>query len=106
MLYQLGQWWPLLILVLGGLYTWGAVRVKELAYQAAARRCQLEDVQLLDQSIALKSLKLRRGPSGSLGLQRQFAFEFTSTGTQRYQGWVIMQGQRCLSVELPPHRLQ
>lgn len=105
MLYNLSQWWPLLLLACFAGYWWQAVRVKELAFSAAARRCKTEDVQLLDDSIALKTMGFKRSDGGPMGFERQYAFEFTSTGDQRYQGWVVMRGQRLVSVELPPHRL-
>lgn len=106
MMYTLSQWWPLFPLAIFAWYWLTAVKVKELAFQAAARRCNMEGVQLLDQSIALQGIKLQRGTNGNMGLRREFAFEFTSTGNHRYQGWVVMQGSRNVSVELPPHRLQ
>ncbi|WP_299976818.1 DUF3301 domain-containing protein [uncultured Pseudoteredinibacter sp.] len=106
MLYTLSQWWPLIPVAIFAWYWLTAVKVKELAFQAAARRCNMENVQLLDDSIALKGIEFQRAGNGNMGLRREFAFEFTSTGNHRYQGWVIMQGSRNVSVELPPHRLQ
>lgn len=105
MLYTLSQWGWLLPLAGFAWYWQTAVRVKEVAYQAVARRCEQEGVQLLDGSISLGSLKVGRGDRGSISLLREYSFEFTSTGDQRYKGWVFTRGARILSVDLPPHRL-
>jgi hypothetical protein len=96
-------WLTLIILTV---YYWrGALRVKERAFAAAQRRCTEMDVQLLDETVYLRRLWLKRNDRGVLSLWRAFYFEFTVSGSDRYYGRVIMLGPHITQVELDPHRL-
>jgi len=101
---QEALWWliPIMLLVW---YWQAAVKAKEAAIMAAKKRCQEEGVQMLDDSMAIDSLRLRRMQKGSMGLWRRYGFEFSATGNQRYQAWVVVHGGRVVLIELPPHRM-
>ena len=94
------------LLALGGVgaYFWHAHAVKEIALQIARKRCQELDVQLLDETVALHGLWLRRD-AGRVRWWRSYLFEFTATGDDRYHGSVEMLGRRVIALELAPHRL-
>ncbi|HEY7884022.1 MAG TPA: DUF3301 domain-containing protein, partial [Cellvibrionaceae bacterium] len=62
-------------------------------------------VQMLDQSVYLRRLWIKRASDGRLCLWRSFYFEFTATGEDRYQGRVVMLGSRIEAVQLEPHRM-
>jgi hypothetical protein len=87
------------------LYWRSALRVKERAFLAARKRCQDMEVQLLDESIYLRRLWLKRNERGQLAVWRAFYFEFTVTGADRYFGRVLMLGNSIQEVQLEPHRL-
>ena len=88
-----------------GFYWLGALRAKEIAHSAAEKHCDEMQVQLLDQSVYLKKLWFKRNTQGHLQIWRQFNFEFSSTGDERYTGKVITLGRKTLSVQLDAHRL-
>lgn len=101
---QEALWW--LVPIISLIWYWqAAVKAKELAIGAAQRRCKEEDIQMLDDSMALESLRFKRGGKGSMGLWRRYQFEFSSTGNQRYGAWVVIHSGRVVSLELPPHRI-
>ena len=88
-----------------GFYWMHAMRTKEAAHKAAEQHCDEMQVQFLDQSVYLKRLWFKRNDLGQLCLWRDFYFEFTSTGDERYFGHVTMLGKKITAVQLDPHRL-
>ncbi|MDH3287989.1 MAG: DUF3301 domain-containing protein [Betaproteobacteria bacterium] len=84
------------ILVLGaiaGLWL-DSIRVREAAVHAARAACAAEDLQLLDDTVAISSLKPARDERGHLRLQRAYEFEYSDTGDNRLKGSVVMLGRR------------
>jgi hypothetical protein len=94
----------LTLFALAGIWFWRAQEAREHALQATRQHCQREAVDLLDQTVALKKVWLRRDASQRLRLWRLYQFEFTVTGGERYTGHTEMLGPRVLRIELPPHR--
>ncbi len=92
-------------LIAAAVFWWRGYAVKELALQVTKAHCKAVDVQLLDDSVALRGFWIRRDAAGNLCIRRSFLFEFTTTGEQRYHGCTVMLGQRVESVQLAPHRL-
>ena len=76
-----------LIVVLAALYAWqGALRTRDRARSLGQALCAKAGVQLLDQTIALERLRLRRFPGHGLRLWRCYRFEFSIDGTDRRRG--------------------
>lgn len=86
-------------------YWWRAKAIKDSVLQSAKAYCKQMDVMLLDDAVYLRGLWFKRDADGHLRVWRRFLFDFTSTGEQRYQGRVIMLGQRIIHMELDPHRI-
>ncbi|NQZ31035.1 MAG: DUF3301 domain-containing protein [Oceanospirillaceae bacterium] len=87
-------------------YYWvSAQKIRELALKAAREECLKLDLQLLDGSVSLKKLKLKRADSGHLALLRVYNFEFSATGAERYSGNITMFGLKVEQVHLQPHRI-
>lgn len=82
-----------------------AVRTKEIAIKAAEHHCDYMQVQFLDQTVFLKKMGFKRNTRGQLGFMREYYFEFTVSGEDRYFGRVVMLGNRIESVNLDPHRI-
>lgn len=83
----------LLLMVLGvGLWL-DAKRQHEHALANAHRLCASQDVQLLDQTVAMAGMRLRR-QRGFAKLERHYTFEVSVRGSDRISGklWLI-QGQ-------------
>jgi len=71
-----------------------SLRAREIAHQSCRRACQHYGVQLLDDTVALEGLRLRRDRSGRVRIERRYVFEFTSTGATRQAGLVVVLGGR------------
>ena len=94
----------LLALAIAGYY-YSGMRARELAVQAARAHCKSLQLQLLDQSVSLRSTKIAPSKSSLLALQRDYEFEFTATGDERYCGKLSMLNQSPQSIWLQAHRL-
>lgn len=93
------------LLVLGLWYWIRARDIKDHAYHSARRYCEKMDLQLLDQTVALKAVKPARSASGLIQLRRRYVFDFSSTGEDRYEGEIRLLGAKVEEIKLAPHRL-
>ncbi len=84
-------------------FWWQGDKIKNAAMQYLYQYCREQDLQLLDQTIVLKSVWPRRNEIGSLQLRRRYEFEFTSTGEERYRGSIELTGRRLQRIELDAH---
>ena len=85
----------LMLLILIGLIAWfwqDSLRARERAREASKRMCRQYNVQLLDDTVALDRLRVRRLESGRLAFERRYLFEFTTNGAERLSGVVMMTG--------------
>jgi hypothetical protein len=95
--------WEILLLVLAGAVAWygyAGLNARERAVAAGRRACTGAGVQFLDDSVALRRLRLARNADGHLRFQRDFHFEFSDTGDNRRPGVVRMLGERVEWVSL------
>lgn len=77
-----------------------AMRSRELARAAGLRACREANVQLLDDTVEIVKLRLRRDAQGRIALYREYRFEFTADGVARFRGTLAMLGRRLLRAEL------
>ncbi len=89
-------------LLLGALiWFWAAsLRARERALAACRRICNEFDMQLLDHTVALSSMRPARDGRGRLALSRCYAFEFSPDGHTRYTGRLFLLGTRPQSGQL------
>jgi len=78
---------------------------RDLAYKAAMQFCKEADVQLLDQTVYMRSFRPVKNPHNQWRLRRQYQFEFTSTGSDRYKGSITLLGKLVIDIQLAAHRL-
>ena len=102
---DLGEVILILVLAAYAVYTFQALRIRELALQAARRSCDREGVQLLDQTVSMQRLSLSRDATGSWRVWRQYRFEYTVDGAERERGNVIMLGNRLQALVMAEHTL-
>ena len=102
---MMSKWLWYLVAGLGAWYWWNSVRCKEIARGAGAQACQRANVQFLDDSVVCTRIRLKRNSQGRVQLLRLYLFEFTSDGSQRYQGRISLLGQRILHIDMDAHRL-
>lgn len=97
--------WLLLPLIVGIWFWWDTSAAKEQARIYAKQQCQQQDVQLLDDTVALQKTRFRRHRKGHLAIQRHFSFEFSGDGEQRVQGYVVLLGRQATKAHLNIHRI-
>ncbi len=87
-------------------FWWDSLKVRERAIKLASHACQGAQVQLLDSTVTLKKIRFARKPNSHIALLRFYEFEFSSTGTERRKGLVVVLGmaQQYFSMDLPQSR--
>ena len=90
----------LALILLAALYWWHDQGMRQLVLDACMRYCMERDIQLLDQSVALRRLWFRRDEWGRLRFWRLYEFEFASAENDRYKGQAITLGRRVLDIAL------
>ncbi len=96
-----------LLLVVLVCWAWYAImQGREAALAAGKRVCETQGLQLLDDTVAMSKLSIRRDKRDGVTLSRVYRFEFTDTGDNRRQGVLIMEGTRLANIQLEPYRLQ
>jgi hypothetical protein len=91
-----------LILVLAALHAWqSALRTRERARDLGHALCARAGVQLLDQSVALRRLRLRRLPGHGWRVWRCYGFEISSDGSDRLRGSLDLVGGEMVAYDLP-----
>lgn len=92
----------LLALAAGALLWYDNLCAREAAMAAARSACKAEGVQLLDDTVALSALRLRRRGDGRVAILRVYEFEFTDTGNNRLGGAVTLLGPELQHLHLAP----
>ncbi|HEV2682252.1 MAG TPA: DUF3301 domain-containing protein [Rhodanobacter sp.] len=92
----------LLLLALGAIVgLWLKLSVaRERAMQEARRQCQQHGLQLLDETVGLRGLRLRR-VNGLRMIERCYGFEVSIDGRDREPGRLWMIGSMLTSISLP-----
>jgi hypothetical protein len=97
-----GTWFGLLLM---GLLIWlwmEALAVRERAIRLGRQLCRDAGLQLLDHSVALERLRIRRR-AGRIACERRYRFEVSVNGADRHRGHLDLAGNRLLGCSLP-HR--
>ncbi|HET6545292.1 MAG TPA: DUF3301 domain-containing protein [Rhodanobacteraceae bacterium] len=77
-----------------------ALRAREIAIRIGRELCEGNGVQLLDQSVALDRLRLRRS-AGRLQWCRRYRFDVSLDGSDRHRGHLDLDGDRLATWSLP-----
>ncbi|MGH1372169.1 MAG: DUF3301 domain-containing protein [Cellvibrionaceae bacterium] len=88
-----------------GLLIWQNAGFRDRAIALAKQHCEQMNVQLLDDTISLMKLRLKKDRRGNFAVSRSYEFEFSSDGDRRYHGKLTLHGIRLDHVELEPHRV-
>jgi hypothetical protein len=91
-----------LLAVLLAFYAWhAALRAREQARAGSHELCASAGVQLLDQTVALRRLRIERAPLGGLRLLRCYAFEVSTDGINRLHGSLDLSGGSVIAWDVP-----
>lgn len=92
-----------LIIIIG--WQWSsALKAREQAFASVKIHCKKLNLQLLDEYVALNGFWMKRDTHGKYQAWRSYLFEFSSTGFERYNGKIILLGDKILSIQLEPYR--
>lgn len=80
-----------LALLLLGWFWLDSLRAKELATGICRAACEKQGLQFLDQTVALRHLRVRRTQEG-LRLRRAYRFDFSEEGAGRRSGHLVLLG--------------
>ena len=94
----------LMVLCLIGWLWLDGVKAREIGVQAARAACRREGVQLLDDTVASRSLRLARDDGGRMCLQRVYDFEFSDSGNDRLSGSVMLRGREVVLLDVGTRR--
>ena len=84
-----------LLLFCAAVWLWlDSLKAREIAVRAARAACTAEALLLLDDTVAIANLKLRRDDDGHVKLQRAYDFEYSDTGNNRLKGSIVLLGYR------------
>jgi len=91
-----------LIAVAVAALAWSAARgAAEHARRVAAKVCRQARAQLLDETVSLERVALRRNADGRLRLLRQYRYEYSLDGIERHPAALALLGGRLLWVQGP-----
>lgn len=79
-----------------------SLKAREVAVRAARAACAAEELLLLDDTVAIASLKPMRDGDGHVKLQRAYNFEYSDTGNNRLNGSVVLLGHRVTMLNVGP----
>lgn len=88
------------LLVLVGWLWWDGLNKREIAVRTARALCQRVGSQFLDDSVALKQIRLSRDENQRMRVQRLFVFEYSDTGNNRLPGYVYLLGDRVIDINM------
>lgn len=87
------------IILLLGWFWRDSLRAREIATALCRAGCERSQVQLLDQTVALRRLGFRWLPQG-LRFRRVYRFDFSEEGIGRRTGYLILIGQELEGISL------
>jgi Protein of unknown function (DUF3301) len=94
-----------LFLIFGFIYWVDAMRARGIARLSGKVACDKAGLIFLDDTVVLHKIRFRRDGLGRLGIYRKYCFEFTSDGSQRYNGEISMFAKHVVNLTMEPYRI-
>lgn len=94
----------MILFILLGMSVWfwfDTLHSLETAKGLCKRACKQFNLQLLDDTVVLVQIRLKRDRRGQVKIQRAYSFEFSDTGNNRQIGTLLLLGTTLEIVELP-----
>jgi len=82
-----------------------SMRVNEIARLIGARICKENNVQFLDDTVHLSSLRIGKNSYGQFKLLRKYKFEFTNSELHRYGGELTLAGKQLIESHMDVYRI-
>jgi hypothetical protein len=81
-------------------FWWDSLQKRELAVRAARAVCERANVQVLDDSVAVSKMRLKRDSNQRARIYREYSFDYSSVGDDRQAGRVYLLGEVVLTADL------
>lgn len=95
------EWFIATLLLVAAVAFWlSTMTSRDAARSLVAEFCRDNQLQLLDQTVALRRISLRRKSNGSLSFVRVFKFDYSDNGFRRRDGMIWMLANRPLQISL------
>jgi hypothetical protein len=95
-----------LLFIAAAVFAWSATRgAAEAARRHGHLACQRAGVQLLDQTVALERIGLRRDGNGRLRLLSRYSFDYSPDGVNRFRGSMALLGAELQWITDPATRI-
>lgn len=91
---------PIITLALLVWFWADSLRAREHALRACAKACKEINAQLLDETVALRRLRITRDHNGQAAWLRTYRFEYTFNGAQRLFGSAVLRGRAVETVAI------
>ncbi len=82
-----------------------SMKINETARIYGAKMCKKNNVQFLDDTVHLSSVKLSKTKYGQIRLFRKYNFEFTNSEYHRYHGELTLVGRQLQSSHMEVYRV-
>lgn len=94
------------IFILALMYWWRISEQKSFALKNAKGYCAERKVQLLDQTLVFRGLRIEKAPNKKRKLCRIYEFEFSNNGEDRFKGEIVLSGFNFIRVILAMNELE
>ncbi|MCW8936175.1 MAG: DUF3301 domain-containing protein [Gammaproteobacteria bacterium] len=98
----------LLIIMTLSLLIWfwlDSMKINETARKIGAKLCQKNNVQFLDETVHMASMRFGKNHHGQIKLLRKYKFEFTNSEYHRYSGNLTLAGHSLQDSHMDVYRL-
>jgi hypothetical protein len=92
----------IIVLLAAGWFWLDSFKAREAGLRAARAACAEDQLLLLDDTVALDSLRPARDEAGRLRLRRIYDFEYSDTGDNRRRGSVTLLGDELVMLYVGP----
>ena len=82
-----------------------SMKVNEIARFMGAKKCQENNVQFLDDTVHISSVRIGKNSYGQINLLRKYEFEFTNSELHRYSGELSMLGKQLVNFHMQAYRI-
>ena len=94
-----------LIILCAGIAFWlNSRRAHEFSLGICQHVCQQHDAMLLDETVFLRGLRIRRGHNGGMQFERCYQFEYSYNAVDRYSGDMIILGLKPVEITFDGQR--
>jgi Protein of unknown function (DUF3301) len=99
----IGPMSSLALLVIIGLLVWfwlESLKSRDIAIQVARTSCRQQELQLLDGTVTLQTIRPYYRNSDDYGMKRTYTFDYSGDGISRQTGCVVLYNNQVASIVL------